>query len=190
LGGPLTNLPPSPDERSEVIDMDEKNLDIYGHEPIPWSRPLAELEQFEAGPNASTWLATTNPEGRPHLTGVGALWHDGRFYIVSGPTTRKSRNLADRPSCSISVSLASIDLVIEGSARRVTDDPTLQRLAQRYRDQGWEPTVDGDAFTAPYNAPSAGPPPWYLYEIIPTVAYGVATKEPFGATRWRFNPSP
>ena len=165
--------------------MDEKNLDIYGNDAISWSRPLGELEQFESGPNASTWLATTNPDGRPHLTGVGALWHEGRFYVVSGPETRKSRNLAANASCAISLSLPTIDLVIEGTARRVTDVATLERLAQRYRDQGWEATVEGDAFTAPYSAPSAGTPPWYLYEIQPETAYGVATKEPYGATRWR-----
>jgi hypothetical protein len=34
--------------------MDQKNLDIYGSEPIPWSRLLAELEKFEAGPGQST----------------------------------------------------------------------------------------------------------------------------------------
>ena len=47
------------------------------------------------------------------------------------------------------------------------------------------PVKDG-AFTAPYSAPSAGPPPWDLYEFTPTTAFGVATAEPFGATRWRF----
>src|SRR2546425_11786837 len=30
-------------ERKGVIDMDQKNLDIYGSEPILWSRPLEEL---------------------------------------------------------------------------------------------------------------------------------------------------
>ena len=30
--------------------MDQKNLDLYGHEPIQWSRPLAELEKFVSGP--------------------------------------------------------------------------------------------------------------------------------------------
>jgi hypothetical protein len=164
----------------------EKNLDIYGSPPIPWARPLAELRSFVGGPHASTWLATTRPDGRAHLAGVGALWHDGAFYIVSGPGTRKSRNLAENGSCAISVSLPTIDLVIEGRARRVTDSATLERLAQRYRDQGWVPTVEGDAFTAPYSAPSAGPPPWYLYEIRPEVAFGVATEEPYGAMRWRF----
>ena len=62
-----------------VIDMDQKNLDIYGNEPIPWSRPLAELEKFVAGPGSSVWVATTRPDGRPHVAGVGAIWLDGRF---------------------------------------------------------------------------------------------------------------
>jgi hypothetical protein len=166
--------------------VDQKNLDIYGNEPIPWSRPLAELEKFEAGPGQSTWLATTRPDGRPHVAGVGAVWYDGKFYIVSGPDTRKSQNLAENPNCAISVTLPGIDLVVEGIAERVTDDATLQRVAAEYRAQGWVPEVEGDAFTAPYNAPSAGPPPWYLYAITPTTAFGVAYAEPNGATRWRF----
>jgi hypothetical protein len=46
--------------------------------------------------------------------------------------------------------------------------------------------VKDGAFTAEYSAPSAGPPPWYLYELQPAVAFGVATAEPHGAMRWRF----
>ena len=30
------------------------------------------------------------------------------------------------------------------------------------------------------------PPPWNLYVVRPTTAFGVATAEPSGATRWRF----
>jgi len=58
--------------------------------------------------------------------------HDGRFWIVSGPGTRKSRNLAENPNCVISVGLPGIDLVVEGTAERVTDDATLQRLADEF----------------------------------------------------------
>jgi hypothetical protein len=166
--------------------MGQKNLDIYGNEPIPWSRPLAELEKFEAQPGSTVWLATTRPDGRPHVAGIGALWHDGRFYIVSGPGTRKSRNLAENPNCVISVQLPGIDLVVEGTAERVTDVATLERLADRYRDQGWPAEAKDGALTAPYSASSAGPPPWYLYVITPTTAFGVATAAPNGATRWRF----
>jgi hypothetical protein len=172
--------------------IEQTRIDIYDLAPIPWSRPR---EQLEAGSKRkgsgrdterTYWLATVGPGGRPHATAVGAIWEDDRVYVVSGPGTRKSRNLAADPRCVITVSLDDIDLVIEGSARRVTDSATLEKLAGIYRDQGWPAEVAGDAFTAPYSAPSAGPPPWYVYEIEPETAFGVATTEPGGAMRWRF----
>ena len=69
---------------------------------------------------------------------------------------------------------------------KVADDATLRRLAKRYADQGWPASVKDGAITAEYSAPSAGPPPWDLYVFTPTTAFGVATAEPNGATRWRF----
>jgi hypothetical protein len=57
-----------------------------------------------------------------------------------------------------------------------------------YVAQGWPAKVNNGAITADYSAPSAGPPPWRLYEVIPSAAFGVATAEPNGATRWRFTP--
>jgi len=79
-----------------------------------------------------------------------------------------------------------MDLVIEGRAARVTDDETLRRLAARYAESGWPARVENGAFTYDYSAPSAGPPPWNLYEITPTTIFGVMAAEPGGATRWRF----
>jgi hypothetical protein len=84
------------------------------------------------------------------------------------------------------VHLRDLDLVVEGAAKKVTDEPTLQRLAKIYDALGWPVTVKDGAFTAPYSAPSAGPPPWDLYGFTPTTAFGVATAEPQGATRWDF----
>jgi hypothetical protein len=160
-----------------------KNLDIYGAKPIPWSRALKQLGSSAGG---TYWLATTNPGGRPHIAAVGALWVDGKIYFTSGTRTRKSRNLAANPSCVVSVSLIGIDLVFEGTAIRVTDRPTLLRLAKRYAAQGWPARVSGAAFTAEFSAPSAGPPPWNLYVVRLSTAFGVSTAEPPGATRWRF----
>jgi hypothetical protein len=111
---------------------------------------------------------------------------DGALYFTSGPGTLKSRNLAANPACSVSVRLRGIDLVLEGEAHRVTDSSTLERLADVYRTGGWPAEVDGDAFTASFSAPSAGPPPWYLYRLTLHTAVGVATAEPHGATHWDF----
>jgi hypothetical protein len=164
--------------------MDQTNLDIYGNGPIPWSRALDQLQDDSV--RKTYWLATVRPDGRPHVAGVGALWLDGRFYVTSGEGTRKSRNLAESPSCVIAVTLPDLDLVVEGAAAPVTDDATLRRVAERYAAQGWPASVDGGALTAPYSAPSAGPPPWRVFAITPITAFGVATAEPHGATRWRF----
>jgi len=165
--------------------VETTNLDRYGHPALPWSRARDLLAAPPAGERRS-YLATVRPDGRPHAAGVGALWHDGDIYVVSGPGTRKSRNLAENPAGTIAIGLPGIDLVLDGTAARVTDGATLEAVAALYRQGGWPAQIAGDAFTAPYNAPSAGPPPWHLYRFTFDAAVGVATVEPYGATRWRF----
>ena|SRR5215218_4519765 len=166
--------------------MKSKNLaDLYDLPPVPWEKALAALEGTQTQPDVlRTFLATTRPDGRPHLAGVGALWDNGKVYVVSGPRTRKSQNLAQNPNCAVSFAYPQIDLVIEGVAHRITDEETLTRLAAHYGDTGWPARVEDGAFTYDYSAPSAGPPPWYLYEIEPKAVFGVLSEEPGGATRW------
>ena len=165
--------------------MDTKNLDIYGHEPLEWSRVLGQLERTDY--RATHWLATSGPAGEPHVAGVGAMWDGGKFYVVSGLKTRKSRDLARNNRCSIAVSMPDVDLVMEGTAAMVSDPATLSRLAGRYAAVGWPAEARDGAITAPYSAPSAGPGPWNLYEFTPVTATAVASEEPHGATRWRFS---
>jgi len=165
----------------------EKNLaDLYHLDPIPWSRALEALEKSKAK-QFTPFLATTRPDGRPHVAGVGAVWHDGKVFFVSGPGTRKSQNLATNPNCVVAMALDGIDVEIEGMAERVTDDATLQELAARYAEEGWPATVQDSAFTHEFSAPSAGPPPWYLYVVEPVTVFGVLGEEPGGAMRWRFD---
>ena|SRR5712691_9418408 len=163
------------------------NLDRYGDAALPWSRPRDLLAASTPKPSTPFFLGTSRPDGRPHAAGIGALWLDGGLYFTSGPGTRKARNLAANPACTISVRLEDIDLVLEGEATRVTDWPTLEQVAGLYAEGGWPAVVEGDALMAPYSAPSAGPPPWYLYRSTFHTAVGVATAEPNGATRWRFD---
>lgn len=162
------------------------NLDGYGFPALPWSRPRDLLAIRTPAPDVPFFLGTVRPDGRPSAAGIGAAWDDGHLYFTSGPGTRKSRNLAANPACTISVRLEGLDLVLEGEVTRITDGPTLERIAARYRKGGWPAEVEGDAFTAPYSAPSAGPPPWHVFRFRFHTAFGVATAEPYGATRWRF----
>ena len=168
--------------------IETTNLDRYGFPALPWGRPRDPLAAGPLGPGTSFFLGTVRPDGRPHAAAVGAAWVDGDLYFTSSPATRKARNLAVRDACTISVRLEDIDLVLEGEASRITHASTLDRVAGLYRDGGWPAEVESDALTAPFSAPSAGPPPWHLYRFVFHTAFGVATAEPFGATRWRFGP--
>jgi hypothetical protein len=163
------------------------SLAIDGSPPIPWSRPHDLLVAGGLSAVGTSFLGTVRPDGRPHAAGLGAAWHDGAVYFQCGPETRKARNVAANPACTLSASLEGIDLVFEGDAHRVTDAPTLEAIAAIYRDGGWPVEVEGDTFVAPYSAPSAGPPPWHLFRITVRTVFGVATAEPYGATRWRFS---
>lgn len=162
-----------------------KNLDIYGSKPLEWRRVRERLDRVGEH-HTSFWLGTVGSDGAPHAAAVGAVWVDGDIYIVSGPTTRKSRDLAKDATCTVSVALPGLDLSTRGKATRVTDGPTLERLAAHYRGLGWPVQVEADTFVAPYSAPSAGRPPYYLYRFVIDTAYAVASEEPHGATRWRF----
>ena len=90
---------------------------------------------------------------------------EASLYFTSGDGTKKSRDSRANPSASISVSLPGMDLVFEGTVEKVTDRPTLEALVKAYNESGWPASLEGDAFTAPYSAPSAGPPPWKLYRF-------------------------
>ena len=170
---------------SERQPKETKNLTLYGEPPLVWSRARDALAGVGQD-HRPFFLATVSAAGRPHLAGTGAIWDEGDIYIVSGPSTKKSRHLAKNPHCSIAVALKGIDITMEGKATRVTDKATLERIAAHYRSVGWPTTVEKDALTAPYSAPSAGKPPYYLYRFVFDVVVAVAGAEPSGATRWRF----
>jgi hypothetical protein len=166
--------------------MESKNLDLYGKLPIPWERAASQLEQREfSGGRGTYWLSTTCPDGRPHAAGVLGVWMDGTLYFASGARSLKTRNLQANPRCAVSASLPDLDVVIEGTARRVTDGEGLERVAAEFVRRGWPASVEGDTLTAEWGAPSA-PPPWHLYAVSPAVAFGVGTAGTPGATRWTF----
>jgi hypothetical protein len=176
--------------------METTNLaELYDLPPLDWSQIQARLDEGipqapgSGGPDRHTcWLTTINPDGSPHVTGVGALWVDGSFWFETGERTRKGRNIARDPRCALSVATHEFDLVVEGTASKITDQETVAAMAAGWAAEGWPARVDdtGQALTAEYSAPSAGPPPWSVYRLTARQATGLATIEPGGATRWRF----
>jgi PPOX class probable F420-dependent enzyme len=176
--------------------MEATNLaDLYRSPLLDWDRVVARLDEGvsqapeSGGPNRHTcWLATINRDGSPHLTGVGALWVDGAFWFETGDRTRKARNLARDPRCTLSVATHDFDVVVDGEARRVADRGTVAAMAARWAAAGWPARVDdsGVALTADFSAPSAGPPPWFVYRLTPHTATALLAVEPGGATLWRF----
>ena len=169
----------------------ERNLDGYGAPMIAWSRVrdvLAnQLTQAPdtGGPNRHTaWLSTANADGSPHVRPLGVVSVAETWYFTSGPGTRKSRNLGRDPRCVLSVATHPFDLVIEARAERVTDAAELQTVADAFAAEGWPARVEGDALTADFSAPSAGPPPWHAYKIVPVTVYAFGTAEPYGAARF------
>lgn len=166
---------------------DEKNLDGYGFAPLTWERVMESLDKVRdldvldgAG---RFWLATTRTDGRPHVVPVGIVWDAGKFYFSSGAGTQKSKDLARDPRCVITVAAPRTDVVAEGEARIIRDETDLRRIAVLFDD--WGPEVRDGAFWHEYSAPSAGPPPWDVYEMKPHTIYAFSTDEPHGATRWR-----
>jgi hypothetical protein len=173
------------------VNAKATNLDGYGTPPIAWQKVHAVLtSEITQGPDAggpnrhTAWLTTINPDGAPHVTPVGAVQLDGVWYFTSGPRTRKSRNLSADPRCVLSVATRPFDLVLEGSASRVTDADELRSVADEYNRGGWPAQVEGDAFSAEYSAPSAGPPPWHLYKFTLATVFAFGTAEPYGATKF------
>jgi hypothetical protein len=114
---------------------------------------------------------------------------DSTFWFETGVHTRKGGKLErDRAARSVSRRMSSIDLVVEGEAHKVLDPVTVAAMATHWANEGWPARVDGSgvALTADFSAPSAGPPPWFVYRMTVRTATALQAVAPGGATRWRF----
>ena len=148
-----------------------------------------EARAFLAEGARTAHVATTRADGSPHVVPVWYLVDGDALVFTCARDSVKGRNLARDPRCSISVAGPDFDVVLEGTASKVTDPSIVAELARVAADDGWPARVDdsGAAITAEYSAPSAGPPPWHVYRFTPRRATALGTKEPGGATRWDFD---
>lgn len=148
-----------------------------------WSRARDELAGAEV-----YWLSTVRPDGRPHVTPLLGIWLEGALYFCTGPGERKAKNLSGNSHCIITTgrnTLDGLDLVIEGTARRVSDSAELGRVANTYESKY------GAHFVAPDGTWSGlgdtiRRAEVLVYHVAPETGFGFAKGEPFSQTRWRF----
>ncbi len=144
-----------------------------GSETTPWD--LARERLADPEHERTSWLSTVGPDGRPHLMPVIAFWIDGAMHVVASEVTRKARNLAADGRCVVATSsttLPSLDIVVEGSAEPLTEDEEVRRIAAILNANGWPLEVDGHKVVGP-NAPTAGPPPYTIFRIVPSRVFGL-----------------
>jgi nitroimidazol reductase NimA-like FMN-containing flavoprotein (pyridoxamine 5'-phosphate oxidase superfamily) len=164
--------------------MPETELDArYGEPgvtPVPW--PETE-DALVAAP--LYWVTTVRPDGRPHVTPLVAVWHDGALHFSTGADERKGRNLAANPAVALTTGTNALhtgtDLVIEGDAVRLTDDAALQAVADAFLakyGEEWHFTVADGQF-----AHVAGRA--LVYRVAPRTIFAFG-KAPYSQTRYRF----
>jgi general stress protein 26 len=137
---------------------------------------LARAEMF--------WLSTVRRDGRPHVTPLPAIWSDGALHFSTGVQEQKAVNLRSEPRCVLTTGTdrlhSGLDVVVEGTAERVTDTPQLHRLARLWDSRlGWKFEVAGDQFRLPEG------PVAQVFAVAPgkVLAFG---KDPYTQTRYRF----
>lgn len=151
-----------------------------GANPTPWVEAREALERADI-----YWLSTVRPGGRPHVTPLVGVWSDGALYFCTGEGERKNKNLQQNPHCILTTGCNAfkegLDLVVEGDARRMNDEPMLQRLADLWGSKyNWRWTVREGKFHGDEGNDAL------VYEVRPTTVFGFRKGEPFSQTRWRF----
>ncbi|WP_324651935.1 pyridoxamine 5'-phosphate oxidase family protein [Georgenia sp. H159] len=147
--------------------------------PLPWEETLALLREAEL-----YWLSTVRPDGRPHVTPLIGVWHDGGLCIVTGTGEQKAHNLDHNPAVAVTTGQNAwahgTDVVLEGRAERATAGLTAvaDAFVAKYG-EAWRFEVHGDGFGS-----QEGGEAW-VFRVLPERVLAFA-KDPHGQTTYRF----
>jgi general stress protein 26 len=148
--------------------------------PTPWSDVLHVLEDAEL-----YWLTTVRADGRPHVTPLIGVAQDRAVHFCTGLREQKARNLEHRQQVALTTGnntwARGLDVVVEGSAVRVSERDTLQRLADAYEAKygsAWHFDVGDGVF-------ATGEDDAAVFRIEPAKVLAFA-KEPHAQTTYRF----
>ena len=80
------------------------------------------------------WLASTRPDGRPHVVPRDGVWLDGALYYGGSPETVHYKNISQNPDVVMHIGDGMEAFIVEGTVE--TEMPT-QEKAQRLSDTGF-----------------------------------------------------
>jgi nitroimidazol reductase NimA-like FMN-containing flavoprotein (pyridoxamine 5'-phosphate oxidase superfamily) len=148
----------------------------------PWSETERALEAAEL-----YWITTVRSDGRPHVTPLIGVVLDGVPHFTTGLEEQKARNLGRNPNVALTTGnntwAQGLDVVVEGTAVRVTDAGALQRLATAFEDkygEAWRFDVGDGVFLHGGGEHSAA-----VFRIEPAKVLAFA-KDPHAQTAYRF----
>jgi uncharacterized pyridoxamine 5'-phosphate oxidase family protein len=141
---------------------------------LPWKWAEDRLKK-----SRQYWIATTRPDGRPHVMVIWALWLDGKLYFSTGKTSRKARNLAANPNCTMCTENSAEAVILEGLIASELDEETIREFLRLY-----EKKYKIDMSSGADDFVNLKEPVFYLR---PKVAFGLWEKKfSTSATRWLF----
>lgn len=96
------------------------------------------------------WLATTRPDGRPHVVPRWGVWLDDAFWYDGSPETFHVKNLEHNPVCALHLESGTEVTIVEG--RSIRPEPIVgelgERLAAEYgRKYGTQYSPEPDAWS-------------------------------------------
>ena len=139
----------------------------------PWSWALERLEKSH-----NYWIATSRPDGGPHLMLVWGIWWQDTFWFSTGPRARKAKNIAGNPRCVIGTEKADEAVILEGLAEEIKDRSVWKQIVQVYNRK-----YCGDV--EPLLLSSGGG----VFRVKPQIAFGQdehAENFTESVTRWHF----
>jgi nitroimidazol reductase NimA-like FMN-containing flavoprotein (pyridoxamine 5'-phosphate oxidase superfamily) len=140
------------------------------------------------------WIITVRADGRPHAVPLVGVWHDRAFAFCTGPEEQKQRNLDASPRVAVTTGSMGAngwdsgkDMVVEGTAVRVTDPDALQVLADAWSakyGEDWRFEVRGREFVELSHSGGSTAGGAWVYRVAPAkvIAFGDA----HGQTTYRF----
>jgi nitroimidazol reductase NimA-like FMN-containing flavoprotein (pyridoxamine 5'-phosphate oxidase superfamily) len=132
------------------------------------------------------WCSSVRADGRPHVTPMVGVWHEGGFHFSTAAREQKWKNLDANDHIAVTTGTNTwdrgLDVVLEGRVRRVTERAELQRVADAYAvkyGERWAFQVLEDGFDQGDGTVTD------VFRVVADKVIAFA-KEPHGQTTFRF----